>query len=244
MGRAAIACGLVVIGAAAISPASRAANPNLVVNGNFSTVPTGTTQSYQVTPTNLPDWTAASNSGIDCLVYGPVNNMCGSSYLGPGNVEATFATFPGASPNGGNIFAGDSALTYQQSISQLISGLVSGQKYTLTFYQAGAQQAGFSGATTDQWQVTFGSSVQTSTVMDVPSGGDVAWNSQTMTFTATAASETLTFLAQGTPNSDPPFALLDGVSLTLVPEPGSVTLLGFGAACIASLRRRRARRPA
>jgi hypothetical protein len=121
---------------------------------------------------------------------------------------------------------------------------VSGQKYTLTFYQAGAQQAGFSGATTDQWQVTFGSSVQTSTVMDVPSGGDVAWNSQTMTFTATAASETLTFLAQGTPNSDPPFALLDGVSLTLVPEPGSVTLLGFGAACIASLRRRRARRPA
>jgi hypothetical protein len=228
---------------------AHAAGPQLIQNGGFETVPAGTTQSYQISnnstasPTSsLPYWSTGTNgSGINCLVYGGVNNMCGSGYLNSG-VEATFWVFPGVSPNGGNFVAGDSAATYANAISQSVSGLTVGQTYNLTFYQAGAQQKGFSGTTTDQWKVTFGSSpAQDSTLMHVATESDVAWNSQSMLFTASATTETLTFLAVGTPNSDPPFALLDGVSLISVPEPASIALLGFGIAGVAGLRRRRAR---
>lgn len=240
----AVAFGLMTMAVALPGSPARAAG-NLVTNGGFESVGSNT-QSYQVLNSNpLPGWTEANQTGIDCVVVGGVNNMCGTGYSGPaGYSPATFALFPGVSPAGGNFFAGDSALTYEDAISQTISGLVSGKQYSLTFYQAGAQQAGYSGATTDEWQVTFGTSTQTSTLMNVPSGGDAAWNSQSMIFTATAASEVLTFLAVGTPNSDPPFALLDGVSMTQVPEPASITLMGVGILGLAGLRRRRGRRQA
>lgn len=240
----AMAFGLMTTAAGLPGGAARAAG-NLVTNPGFESVGSNT-QSYQVLTANpLPGWTEANQTGIDCVVVGGVNNMCGTSYSGPaGYSPATFALFPGVSPAGGNFFAGDSALTYEDAISQTISGLVSGKQYSLTFYQAGAQQAGFSGATTDEWQVTFGTSTQTSTLMNVASGGDAAWNSQSMIFTATAASEVLTFLAVGTPNSDPPFALLDGINMTQVPEPASITLMGVGIVGLAGLRRRRARKRA
>ena len=50
---------------------------------------------------------------------------------------------------------------------------------------------------------------------------------------------TLSFLAIGTPNGTPPFALLDDVSLQ-VPEPAAtVFLAGMGALLAARLRRKR-----
>jgi hypothetical protein len=235
-------------------PAQVAAQTQLIQNGNFSIVPTADTATYQVTNNTaaspsqatagtLPYWSTGTNtSGINCLeVNNPLSTtMCGSTYMNGSNV-ATFWVYPGVSPNGGNSLAADSAATYANAISQSVSGLTVGQTYNLTFYQAGAQQNGFSGTTTDQWQVTFGSSTQDSTLMHVASESDVAWNSQSMLFTASATTQTLTFMALGTPNSDPPFALLDGVSLISVPEPASIALLGFGIAGVAGLRRRRSR---
>jgi hypothetical protein len=44
-------------------------------------------------------------------------------------------------------------------------------------------------------------------------------------------------------NSYPPFLLLDGVSLTAVPEPASIALVGVGVLALLALRRRR-RKPA
>ena len=240
---AARAIGVVSLAVAAGGFSAHAASPNLIANGDFETVPSGTTQSYQITPSNLPSWVPASG-GINCLVFGGVNNMCGSSYHGPNGLMATFATFPGVSPNGGNFLAADSDSHFVEPISQVISGLVSGQKYSLSFYQAGVQQQGFTGPTTDQWQVTFGTSAQTSTLMSVPSGGAVGWNQQTMTFTASAVSQTITFLAMGTPNADPPFILIDGISLTRVPEPASIALLSIGVLGLVGSRRRRALRTA
>jgi hypothetical protein len=62
-----------------------------------------------------------------------------------------------------------------------------------------------------------------------------------MTFTATAATQVLSFLAKGTPGGAPPISFLDGVSLmAAVPEPTSWALMivGFGAVG-ATMRRRR-----
>jgi hypothetical protein len=58
------------------------------------------------------------------------------------------------------------------------------------------------------------------------------WQKQTMTFTANATTVALNFLAEGTPEGQPPFALLSGVSVEAVPEPLTIigTLLGGTAA--------------
>jgi hypothetical protein len=65
---------------------------------------------------------------------------------------------------------------------------------------------------------------------------------ETFDFTANATSEALSFLAVGSPAANlPPFALLDGVSLTAVPEPSTwaMMLAGFGGLGFAAFRRRR-----
>ena len=235
--------GIAVAGAVANVPTGVDAT-NLLTNGDFESVGTNT-QSYQVTSsgsTALPGWTLGP-SGIDCLVYNSTpTTMCGSGYSSPYQTSnVTFAISPGVSPKGGNFLASDSSAAYEQAISQTITTLI-GTEYIVTFYQAGAQQYGYSGATTDQWKVTFGSAIQSSAIMSVASQGDVPWQAQKMIFTATTASTTLTFLAQGTPaNSQPPFALLDGIDVE-VPEPGSIALMGIGMVGVAGLRRRRARR--
>jgi hypothetical protein len=59
-----------------------------------------------------------------------------------------------------------------------------------------------------------------------------------LTFTATAASEALTFIAVGTPSGEPPFVLLDGVGFTAVPEPATFALLGIGLVGIGAVGRR------
>jgi hypothetical protein len=232
---------VVLVGLLVTGSAVRASS--LINNGGFESTGANT-QSYEIEPGNpLPGWTLTQPNGGDiaCVVVGGVNNMCGSGYMGPpGNTPATFAVFPGVSPVGGNFLAGDSDILYSETISQTITGLTAGAKYLHTFYQAGAQQSGYNGATYDQWKVTFGGSSQMLTMMNVPNAGVVGWMTQSMIFTAASTSQALTFLAVGGPTGDPPMALLDGVSLSRVPEPASIAVLGFAAACVALSRRRRA----
>jgi len=95
-------------------------------------------------------------------------------------------------PTRGNVVAIDGGSQYRSSISQTITGLKVGDSYSLAFYQGAAQQAGDSGATTEQWQVPFGTKVDTSTLMNNASDGVVGWNAQPMFFIATSTSETLT----------------------------------------------------
>jgi PEP-CTERM motif len=127
---------------------------------------------------------------------------------------------------------------------QLINGLVAGQTYELSFYQAASQQQGQLGPTTEQWQVSLGAQTQTSSLMNLPGPPGAApdfapWNQQTLIFTASAASEMLTFLALGT--GAPPIALLDGVSLNATPEPSCLLLIGAGLVGLAAVYRRRKR---
>ncbi len=124
-----------------------------------------------------------------------------------------------------------------RAIEQTLTGLTAGQSYDITFYQAAGQQVGFTGATTDRWQVSLGTNSQLSTLIELPSEGVVTpWQKQTLSLKANTTSEVLSFLAVGTPDGLPPFALLTGVTAqatTAVPEPltflGTLTALGLGA---------------
>ncbi len=170
-------------------------------------------------------------------IWGP-NTPTGIS-SGPGSNPDPHSVGPVAngfttSPDGGYFFGADAAYA-NASISQTINGLNIGDTYTLSFSYAGAQFTDALGPNSEGWHVTFGGdSVDTSTLNNA-SEGFTGWQSFSTTFTASSGSQALTFLATGGPSGLPPFALLDGVSLTDTttppptnpsdtPEPGSMGL--------------------
>jgi len=182
-----------------------------------------------------------SNNGF-CL-YGP--GGCGTGAPRPVQNGLTIG------PKGGDFLALDAALTepgarhLRGEISQTITGLTAGHEYELQFNWAAAQQAHFTGATTEQVEVSLGQETMMTSVLNNPEGGFQDWRPQEFTFTATSSSEVLSFLALGTPEmgtstGGPPFVLLDGgMTLQPVPEPGTWSLLGIGFAAIAGLAYRR-----
>lgn len=219
------------------------ARANLVVNGSFETTSLGA--SGQVFFNSTPDvsgWTATTITSstvtsvpLGFLYFsGHAKDTLGDQFGATDFKLAQAPTYPASSPDGGNFLAIDAApggggnTNYQGSFGQTINGLTIGAKYALSFYQAAGQQNGFTGATTDWWSVTFGTQTLLSTVMSNPSQSFQPWNKQQMIFTASATSQVLTFLSQGTGAGLPPFIFLDGVSLT-TPEPSTLVyaVMGF-----------------
>ena len=199
---------------------------NLVANGGFESTTTGTGQfDFQTTATG---WTSAgynfifsSGSADTTGVTGQFGNLM---LWGPNNGSAN--GLPASSPDGGNFVGADGAFQVG-AITQTVNGLTAGDSYTLSFFWAAAQQSGFTGATTEQWKVTLGGQEQDTAILPNANHGFSGWQSQTFTYTANASSELLSFLAVGTPDGVPPFALLDGVSLNAdsAPEPGALMLM-------------------
>ena len=165
-----------------------------------------------------------------------------------------------ASPTGGNFFAMDGNYE-QQAVYQLITGLSPGSSYTLAFSWAATQQLNFTGNVANAFVfgllptsantngVTNGV-ISSSTVVDnstIKSTSYVTanqswsgWAQYQTTFLASSASMVLSFLAtSNTPNGQPPFALLDGVTLSqvTVPEPATAVLLIGGLLGLARMRR-------
>ena len=160
----------------------------------------------------------------------------GLSLWGPGTGANNGLT---VSPTGG-AFEGQDSAFQQAAITQTITGLTAGNNYLLSFDWAAAQQAGFGGQTSTQWQVSLGSQTQTTAFANIPTAGFSGWMHQTFDYTATGPSEVLSFLANGSP-SVPPFALLDSVSLQAVPEKGTGVAMMLGVVGFGVFARRRAR---
>ena len=203
----------------------------LVTNGSFAST-TLTTKGRFLN--NVTGWTGGGTTGNPSLTFldtpGTADN---GSYL------SVYGPFPTTSPDGGNFVMMDGDPSYSGAISQVINGLVIGAHYSLGFYQAAGQQSGFTGSTTERWQVSLGTNTQLSSLYSLPQGGIGLWQQQTLNFVAYAATETLSFLAVGTPNGAPPISFLDGVSLTqVVPEPMALSILGAGLLGTLALRRR------
>src|ERR1700733_10483377 len=209
------------------------ATQSYVVNGSFETTTNGTGQlGYN---TNATGWTNVVNGGHD-----------GYNFLfAPGTADSTGATgadgnlklwgpgdgsangLPASSPDGGNYIAADGAYEIG-AVTQQINGLTPGDEYELGFWWAGAQQNKFTAPTTHGWDVSLGDLTQDTAILSNSSEGFTGWSYQTFTFIADNASPLLSFLAVGTPAGEPPFTLLDGVSLEAVPEPATGALIGLG----------------
>jgi hypothetical protein len=233
---------------------------NLVQNGDFSTytitangnanggmvnyganvanwsVPTpGTSYSFLFTSVSGAQLGAPSTSGNPSG-----QGVDGLALWGPSNGSNNGLT---ASPTGG-AFIGQDGSYQAGALSQTISGLTPGQTYQLSFYWAAAQQEGFSGGNTQWWQVSLGGQSESTQHLTITSEGFNGWDLATMTFTASSASELLSFLAMSNATSSlPPFTLLDDVQLNQVPEPSTwaMMLLGFVGLGYASFRSQRRR---
>jgi len=226
--RQAAAIGFSVVVLSAISVSARA---NLsFANGDFASTTAGAGQlGFN---TDATDWTT---NGYNFLFASGTADTTGATgadgnlkLWGPGDGSAN--GLPSSSPVGGNYVAADGAYEVG-AITQTITGLIIGQKYTIGFWWAGAQQEGFSGANTEQWQVSLGSEEQSTAIVDNASHGFTGWVYQSFYYTAISTTEVLSFLAVGTPTGEPPFSLLAGVSMEPgVPEPGTLALMlgGFG----------------
>jgi hypothetical protein len=232
------------LGAAAGSGTAYAGPLNLVQNGDFeSTTMSSPTQMNQ---SNVSDWSTSGynfiyfagtgQTGSYTPEYNSLVQLWGPS-LGANN------GFTATSPTGGNFIGADGA--YQVgAITQTLTGLVAGAEYAVSFYYAGAQQYGYTGQTSEAWSVSLGSQSFETPVLQNASHGFTGWMPETFIFTATGTSEVLSFLAIGTPNGEPPFSLLDGVTAFEVSEPGTWGMLGAGAGLLGFIGWKRARRGA
>ena len=190
-----------------------------VTNGSFESTTHGAGQlGYN---TDATGWTSAAPDGSYNFLFtsgsadttGAKSQYTGPNLTlwGPGNGVNNGLT--ASSPDGGNFVAMDGAY-HTGPLTQTITGLVVGQSYTLSFWYAGAQQSGYNGATTEGVDVSLGGVTQDAPILNNVDHGFTGWKQETFTYTATSSTELLSFLANGTPNGEPPFTLLDGVSLT------------------------------
>lgn len=250
---------LALAGSLALMPQARAAN--LATDGGFEALRPGAgtmphlcdnSQDTNTCTSNFTNWLATcapSGCGGTASPSSIIINGIGDGWNSNSTQTSAFG-FRGAStysPNGGNFVALDGDPAYRDSVYQTISGLVIGATYQISFYQAGAQQAGSSGPTTDRLQVDFGledgvaSQLSTLINNDDP-GPTTPWTLETMYFVAANTSQVLRFIGVGTPGGQPPITLLDGISVQQVPEPASLVLVGSGVIALLGFSRRRVRR--
>jgi hypothetical protein len=159
--------------------------------------------------------------------YGVDNGLVGPP---SGNAQLVIDGTEGFSPTGGFGY-----------VEQTISGLVSGQSYTLSFWQAGSQEYTESGDQTEYFQVSLGDQSWSSPTMNVPSQGFAPWAEYSTSFTWDGVGNVLQIAAVG--SGEPSFALLADVSLTGtaggVPEASTWAMIGAGFAGIGLLARAR-----
>ena len=235
---------------------------NLVQNGGFET----TTLPPNLTPANasgaeidsnwnyngdLTGWSSTGGSTYNVLFFGNVANATSinadTRFTGS-EAQHLNSNFNALSPNGGNFMGLDGDPAANGSLDQTITGLTSGVTYKLSFYWAGTELSNRTGYDSIQLTGSLGGDafmtpayLNTTTTPGDP-GSFSGWMLENFTFTADSTSELLSFLAVGTPAGNvPPFALLDGVSLSAVPEPSTwaMMLVGFGGLGYAAYRRRR-----
>ncbi|MDC8784599.1 PEP-CTERM sorting domain-containing protein [Roseateles koreensis] len=181
-------------------------------------------------------------------VQGVIGGWSTTAYMSTvsaADLVADRATGMTASPVGGNMMAAWYLTVGTPTLSQTLSGLTPGKNYNISFYESTANTSPDAYAASLQWLVSLGSQTLGGTAMQAaaPHSG-AAWKKVNLTFTANMATETLKFVASATaPLAPEPLMLLDGITISAVPEPSTaaLSLAGLGLFGFLLSRRRSAR---
>jgi hypothetical protein len=226
------------------------ANPALpgLTNLNFLSY-TGSAPKNTFTNVDPTGWTGGS--GL-IFIAAPgtsktsATTACGTTYLDTWECPTNLFI-----PGGYNEVEADGNPNFESGFNYAVTGLTPGTTYTLSFYQAASQQRGFSGATTEQWIVSLGTSgfttcpgcgpfdplfgsnqstysnadplasIAATPLMHTASHGLTDWNFVSVDLTAHATDELLSFLAWG--NDGTTANLPPMVFLTGVNSPDGLT---------------------
>jgi len=205
-----------------------AANANLISNGSFeSTTPTLSTNQICATGSN-PFYETCSATG-----------WTGNYQVGNGatiGINGESFNIPQPDPDGHNALILQQVSSATQSIDVTQSG-----DYTLTFYDANRTTYGYNGAQTID--VLFdGTSLTGGTFSHLPG----SWTLETLSFYASAGTDSLTFEGLGNGNADVT-AFVDDVSLnptpSTVPEPIPLSMVGLALVTLPAMMRRAKQAP-
>jgi hypothetical protein len=222
----------------ALSIGASAQAAQFVTNGDFTSLSNGLGQIDN--NTTATGWTSSGYNFVFTQADSAVPGQFGSLSLWD-QANGGASTWNGLAAGAGNFLAMDGDFG-TSAVSQVITGLTPGKSYLLTFNYAFGQQQGFNGDTIQHLTVGFDPGFSsTSPDFNLDSHSFSGWGSFGGYLTASAATETLSFLAYGN-LPVPPFALVSNVSLTGgVPEPATwaMMLMGVGAmGAVARVRRR------
>jgi hypothetical protein len=243
---------LTVLTAAFVGGASAA---NLVQNGDFNSPGAAGAQLLTSGSTFVTDWTNQDKT-TGYIPKGQTADQNWSGVLfgsaGPGYGVPNGLVGP---PSGDAQVALDAAFGLGTgggafgSIEQTISGLVPGQTYTLSFWQAGSEE--FFGGIEPEIEFFSASlgdqGVARSPTMDVSAYGFAPWQEYSTTFTWNGSGNSLQISALASGNeirsTEPAFVLLADVSLTgptvAAPEPSTWAMVIAGFAGLGLLARAR-----
>ena len=242
-----VCVGSILVAAFAASVAPAAAAVNLVSNGGFemTSVAGGGQLGYNITAS---DWSTLGPGHSYFMLFpsgsadttGVTSTYGNLKLWGPGDGSAN--GLPASSPDGGN-FVGSDPDFLNTALTQTVTGLTVGDKYTLSFYWAAAQQYDRSGPVSAGWDVSLGGVTQSTGDAAIASHGFSGWALETFSYTATSTTEVLSFLATGS-GGRAPAVCSSGWRVARRPAGSRGVDLGDDAAWLRRARVRRLPRPA
>lgn len=203
-----------------ITAGSAAASTNLVLNGSFEDISADPGIQQLANNTwrvfsSIPGWVTFTGAGIEVR-----NKVAGVAQHGSQFVELDSH---GANPNS----------SMQQQLST-----IGGQAYTVSFWYSPRPSTASRPSDTNNISVSWNGTTLLPTLSGTNNTGSHNWQQYSYSVTGTG-SDILSFGAFGT--QDTYGGSLDNVSVTAVPEPGSLAMVIAGLGLMGSVIRRRAR---